>query len=704
MRIEEFAVSGFRGFRDERRIEMAANVVIISGPNGSGKTSLLDAIQWLLLGDVPRLRSSTLKKDEDYLSNRYASSPPFVEASLRSAEGEQVRVSRRGLGKSMQVQVDGASEGALVGDSAQQWLNSAMSSSLTGLGEADLVRRYVLQQDDMREFLGADTKERYEFIAALSGMERLTNLEDQMKEELSTLRRSVRDLGKELAQTEGELETTRGSASSAREMAVGRADKSEADAAASRAEKLLENSGENNLLAALRKRRALIDEKLQQLAELERRERRARELLRDLPKDPSAEISEREANDAALAKEEEQLETDLSSTEAALRAANTAADRAQQLAALALEQIDGPCPVCGQEHDVEATRAHLTDLLDTAPALADLTAGVEAKGNQLAEVRGRRAALQTEIAKQRIAAEERDHAEELLQGMSERVALARKALISLLPSDRRKKAASNPSDDAETFASDVEELAVRLQRAADAEARSQQAVRRVEALDQQQHKREKHGAELADALAAQEAKVDRAQKARSDLGLRVTDVMREVANSSTGLINEIYRRLDVHPTFREFGFRTQRYFEAGHLRPWVYDRRRDKDGNALHVLSAAQLNSLAICLFLALNIEHDAQIRTAILDDPVQSLDDVNLLGLADLLRTVRSRRQVIVSTHDETLAELLSRKLRPLDDGDATAVVNLDKWGESGPMVETAMRDVSGLEPEFQLLAEEDS
>ena len=49
-------------------------------------------------------------------------------------------------------------------------------------------------------------------------------------------------------------------------------------------------------------------------------------------------------------------------------------------------------------------------------------------------------------------------------------------------------------------------------------------------------------------------------------------------------------------------------------------------------MSAAQLNSLAICLFLALNLERDSELRTAILDDPVESLDDVNLLSLADVL------------------------------------------------------------------------
>jgi DNA repair exonuclease SbcCD ATPase subunit len=697
MRIEEVAVANFRGFCEERRISMPADVVIVRGPNGSGKTSFLDAIQWLLLGDVQRLRLGALKPAEDYLSNRYASGPPFVEANLLGPSGEGVRVTRRGLGKSMQVQVDVGEEPPRIGEEAQRWLNAAMGSGPHDQDEIDFLRRYLLQQDDMREFLGADTKERYKFIATLSGMERLTSLEGQLRDELNAARKRVRELKDDSSKVASELEVVRGSVVRAREIVVSHEEVPGVTEAEARARELLGDRIDDTL-ASLRERSAEIGASVERIVELRRREAGARAELRDQDADETGKVTEIEAEIEKAKDADEDVARELAALEAALAEARAAADRAQQLAALALEQIDGPCPVCLQQHDIGHTRVHLQKLLEGSPGLADLTEAVERKRSERGELERRLAGQEAELNVLRGAVERRHQVEGLLAGIDERVLDEQSSLVTLLPPGIEAK--SDLLGVAEETRGELERLAVRLQRAADAEARSRQARRKVEAIEQQQATSEERRRQLSDTLSKAEARAERAREARSALGLKITEVMSEVSNSSTGLINAIYSRLDIHPTFREFGFRTERYNEVGHLRPWVYDPRRKKEGNALHVLSAAQLNSLAICLFLALNLERDSELRTAILDDPVQSLDDVNLLSLADVLRTVRDRRQVIVSTHDEVLAELLIRKLRPLGAGNATAIVTIDHWGETGPRVTSEMRSASELEPEFQLLA----
>jgi ABC-type cobalamin/Fe3+-siderophores transport system ATPase subunit len=102
------------------------------------------------------------------------------------------------------------------------------------------------------------------------------------------------------------------------------------------------------------------------------------------------------------------------------------------------------------------------------------------------------------------------------------------------------------------------------------------------------------------------------------------------------------------------------------------------------VLSSSQLNVLAVSVFLALNLGVETlPLNVVALDDPLQSLDDVNLLGLVDLLRRIKGRRQIIVSTHDARFGSLLGRKLRPVSTGERARLIQLEGWTREGPVVE---------------------
>jgi predicted ATP-dependent endonuclease of OLD family len=53
-RFHRIEIADFRGFRRSQRLELDASAIVVVGPNGTGKTSFFDALQWLLLGDLPR--------------------------------------------------------------------------------------------------------------------------------------------------------------------------------------------------------------------------------------------------------------------------------------------------------------------------------------------------------------------------------------------------------------------------------------------------------------------------------------------------------------------------------------------------------------------------------------------------------------------------------------------------------------------------
>ena len=156
------------------------------------------------------------------------------------------------------------------------------------------------------------------------------------------------------------------------------------------------------------------------------------------------------------------------------------------------------------------------------------------------------------------------------------------------------------------------------------------------------------------------------------------------------LLRRIYRRLDPHPSFRDVVLETRTYYRRGRLWSRVVDPTYDigaQDPN--QVLSSSQLNVLALSIFLSLNLGvANLPLGAAFLDDPVQSLDNINLLGLTDLLRRAKEERQVVVSTHDDKLGTLLARKLRPVRAEDRTIVITLQNWSPKGPHVLTRVVD----------------
>jgi energy-coupling factor transporter ATP-binding protein EcfA2 len=79
-------------------------------------------------------------------------------------------------------------------------------------------------------------------------------------------------------------------------------------------------------------------------------------------------------------------------------------------------------------------------------------------------------------------------------------------------------------------------------------------------------------------------------------------------------------------------------------------------GAALGVMSQGELHSLALSLFLPRAMLPESPFRFVVIDDPVQSMDPARVDGLARVLEEVGGKRQLVVFTHDDRLAEAVRR------------------------------------------------
>jgi exonuclease SbcC len=92
------------------------------------------------------------------------------------------------------------------------------------------------------------------------------------------------------------------------------------------------------------------------------------------------------------------------------------------------------------------------------------------------------------------------------------------------------------------------------------------------------------------------------------------------------------------------------------------------------MLSAGNLNTAALSLFLALHLAVEPSIRCLVFDDPVQAMDEVHVSQFAALIRTLSKQheRQVVIAVHERELFDYLSLELSPAYPGDSLITVEL--------------------------------
>jgi exonuclease SbcC len=146
-------------------------------------------------------------------------------------------------------------------------------------------------------------------------------------------------------------------------------------------------------------------------------------------------------------------------------------------------------------------------------------------------------------------------------------------------------------------------------------------------------------------------------------------------------LNRVWRDLFVRlapgepfvPAFRIPESSTQR------LQPKLITEHRDggeAGGTPGAMLSAANLNTAALTLFIALHLAVPRELPWLILDDPVQSMDDVHIAHFAALLRSLSKEqsRQVMIAVHDRQLFEYLKLELSPAFPEDSLLTLELSR------------------------------
>lgn len=163
LRIKEMRIKGFRGYgEEEKRLDFSSPVVLIRGGNRSGKSSTLNALEWVLYGDemVGKTATGIPERKKGWLIRNRGCKFARVEVVFESGGGE-IRVRREMGGGSSSRKSKAFSfvdeEGREYEDQTELWKRLGMELK-------DFMSSVYLHQEVIRDIVVSEPKNRKEAL------------------------------------------------------------------------------------------------------------------------------------------------------------------------------------------------------------------------------------------------------------------------------------------------------------------------------------------------------------------------------------------------------------------------------------------------------------------------------------------------------------------------------------------------------------
>jgi DNA repair exonuclease SbcCD ATPase subunit len=642
MKIERILISGFRGFRDRVDVRLAPGFTVIDGRNGVGKSTLFDAIEYSLTGNISKYND--MKADgesvKDYVwwkGDGPSPSERFVEVTFNDGE-KAITIRRTPIEDPpghILAQLEAGMVNAAIAPNTPLFQLCAASiirdESIASLSlELTETQRYA----KLRQAIGASDADNWAKRGATL-VQLARKRSEQAKSEVSAANAAVAEASRRIDEARASL---------APEAAISEA---------------------SQMLGALLQSSANAPDQLlspgrEFVAQRERRLRAIQEILdgwdgylRDAKMVSESEAAIEAARAAVIAA---QTERDLFSTPDVAVPGPTAGLVSQLHELLSLGSrigvVEHSCPLCATSHDHQsfadglAKTAQMIERLDREASQIAAEATRRKEAIALADRRRSDAvqvlhSLTSQVEQQRQSLEARRLGIEKLGFPSDVgrdvVEQARDQIIEELEQARhslRILSTLAQNQLLETGAAQLNEARSRLARAQERAGRA----RRVESIANTLH--------------------DAARRAGSEtLDLRLERML--------PLMAELYSRLRPHPVWQDI-----EYSIRGDLRRFL--SLQVGDGlNPQFLFSSGQRRATGLAFLLSINLSLAwSRWRSILLDDPVQHVDDFRTVNLAEVLaQLVAEGRQVIVSVEDAALAELLTRRMPVAHAGQATRI-----------------------------------
>lgn len=643
MILKQIELSGFRGVRNRLVVPFGPSFTVITGRNGAGKSTVCDAVEFVLGGTLSRFSSDEVESGErisDYIWCREAPSQAQREVRATFSLDDGTEVWRR-IGPDLKII---GAEDRLFYDP-----QSSPADPVARITQTSIIR------DELIAKLSTDMPEadRFDFVHKAIGTTNLDALESRSIYISEQIAKSHRELEREYASLRDRVSELLSQLSEARLLAS-KAATTDIQALRTRLKSQLGTSSDETqaLITSVEARARELRSRVSELDRLKvtylNLERQRNELER-----LKAEVD-------LLASQVSELEAGANKAAADLKTASERLATAQQVAPIdsSLAQLrehgsrvglrSGKCPLCGSEVSDHDFNAHLEVLKrEIDEHSATLTRLVEEQAKALSQQSAKKREFESKsLAYSRCVSDLQTIQESLAAASSS----ANKLSVKLDLKSIDEAALSSRSALAE-----LEDARETLQ--------ATLAVGRIADLEQSKAEAEARTNEVATRISRLAAAGQNAKTAADSLKRVAWEIVDDRLASLSPLLSEMYVRLRPHMAYSDVSYRMRgdvKRFLSFAVGPGI---------NPRFTFSSGQRRALGLAFLLSVHLARPwCRLRTLVMDDPVQHIDDYRALHLVETLAAIRQLgRQIICTAEDPSLAELLCRRLRASGLGEGT-------------------------------------
>ncbi len=716
--IDLLEVDGFRGHLGALQFPLGGKTTLLLGPQGTGKTSTLGAIEWCLFGTLAYFKSAESKTDAELVNALKVDETCHVRLRLRNdSEVVEVVRSKRARSRDTDLTVRLGNQAWTQGEAQQRIF------TILGLSFDDFYRSVYLHQESIRGLITDDPRMRDEAIDRLLGLERardllgsipmrdvkdaiadLTVKKEKLEERIAGATRKVQeDLQKALAQAaedgleDGEItpeyattlvgELQRDSESLAAENGVDAPqfpsdrDLTALGKIASRAKSFFKACRSKVIevtnVDALRKRRGALVDAMEELGRVEASSSKQASSRLEI-EEKFGSTPEMESHVSKLNDDLGQLERRRSELDVMSRLADDA---------LSIFETAAPavCPVCEQPVDPNSVQRHLREVLEAG------------KKKQLDEITGKIKSTKKSLQELKDAAERVKELDAASKELSdERAAILNRAAEVV-------GQGFTAGREREEMGAEIKRLEAELDKAQRAYERREKSIEKAEALVDKLkailnvlEKRQEFDAlrgqfageteEIA-GLKKRIAEVDdfrdRLERIVGALNAVQVELAKDSVERGRDEMERLYGELQAHPYYSSLKIDVSTKNVAGvQKNTYLIQAFNPRDAEETFVsgrFSTGQMNCAALAVFFALSRLSSHQLGFLILDDPSQNLDSPHKEALVAVLRKLAKEKQLLVATQDEELREHLTAAFQA---GTDAFVAEFAAWSKKGPEV----------------------